>query len=58
MSSPEMHHSALGREGGEGIVPEGTVNNKYNKWLVSLLPSPKNRTSLSHKQPILEAFKI
>jgi hypothetical protein len=23
MSSPEMHHGALGREGGEGIVPEG-----------------------------------
>jgi hypothetical protein len=35
-----------------------TVKNKYSKWLVSLLPSPKNRTSLSHIQPILEAFKV
>jgi hypothetical protein len=35
-----------------------TVKNRYNKRLVSLLLSPKNRTSLSHIQPILEAFKV
>ncbi len=40
MSSPEMHHGALGREGGEGIVHDGgRGKGGADKW------TPRERAS-------------